>query len=109
MLSKKDLLKKCDDLQIRIGYLQDQINVIRSEQFTTVEVVDSTGKPVMIPGGWVDSTTRTGQAWFNSVPYPKTQCLNVKEVVEAILNHLNLNIKTVDQVPAKAIVTKKGK
>jgi len=110
MLSKKDLLKRCEDLQGQIGNLQDQINVMRSEQIT-VEVVDSTGKPVIIPTGWQQnypmSDTQTGYGYYNDKPYPKTAVVNVMKAIEAILERLEVKLQIIEQTPAKAIAVKK--
>jgi hypothetical protein len=98
MLSKKDLLEKCKDLQRQICSLQDQINTLRSEQITA-DVVDAEGKIIKIPSGFSTGFYHDG--------YTKTRTITTKEAIEAILSRLDMELKVRDDVPAKAVVMKK--
>ena len=101
MLSKKDLLKKCEDLQRQIYGLQEQINTLRSEYYTVpVTVIDEKGKPVMVS---------MNQSYTHLLDYPKTTAVTLKESIEAILRHLDMELKMVDVIPSKTMVTRRSK
>jgi hypothetical protein len=105
MFGKKYTLNQCQKLQNQIKDLQRQIDELRSEQFT-VGIVDSDGEPVMIPEGYFASDP-PGYGYFNHKPYVKVQSITLKEVVEAIIDNLGIEIKVLAQTSPKVLVRKK--
>lgn len=102
MLGKKHILNECKSLRDQIQNLQRQIDELKSEQFT-VEVVDSSGKTVMIPEGYFASNP-SGYGFYNHKPCPKMQCVTLKQVVEAIVEQLGVKIEVLEQSPSKVVV-----
>lgn len=102
MFRKKFILNQCQRLQNQIQDLQSQINELRSEHFIA-EVIDSSGKVIMLPEGYFQSNP-PGYGYYNYKPYPKKNCVSLKQVIEAITEKLDLKIEVLEQSPSKVVV-----
>ncbi len=93
-MKKKKIIEQLDDLRNQCRSLHNQIIQlgINTGKYE-VPIIDKDGNPVLI------SYTNPYLSTYlpNLTSSPKIETLNLKDVVEAILNHLNLEVKKVEE------------
>jgi hypothetical protein len=98
MISKKRLQEKCQDLQIQISMLQEQINELKRDQTFVLEVVDSSDEPVFNlfnQGGY-------------SIKEKRTSDKTLKYVVQVLMNYLGVEPKVIES-QLEVVMKKKSK
>ncbi len=93
-MRKKEIIAQLEDLYKQFRSLDNQITqlIINTKKYN-VPIIDKDGNPVTIPYTYLYPYNPTGE--IPSVP--KITTLELKDVVEAILNHLNLEVKKVEE------------
>ena len=87
-MRKKEIIEQLKDLNKQCRSLDNQITqLIINTRKCDVPIIDKDGNPITIP--------YTYPYPYN--PVPKTETLKLKDLVEAILNHLNLEVKKVEE------------
>ena len=95
-MRKKEIIEQLERLNIRYHSLDSRITELEiNTRKYNIPIIDKDGNPVMI------SYDSLPYNFYNySIPItnkPKTETLKLMDLVEAILNHLNVDVKKVEE------------
>lgn len=89
-MKRREVEYKLHDFQNRIIYLEN-----KTKKYN-IPVVDKNDNPIMLTH------------YFDGIKYPKVETIEVMELIEAILNHLNLEVKKVEEQSTIVLKPRKG-
>lgn len=88
-MKKKEIIKELEYLKSGNRRLDREITeLIINTHKTNVPIINKDGNPIML--------TYATDSYYYQPTGNKTETLKLKDVVEAILNHLNLEVKKVE-------------